>query len=683
MIASTLQKRTKRLRLHSIVILMAVFAVLSFSVRAQTIEEPAKQARAESNDTPDFRVEKIPVAGGAEIITIFARNDNFGEGMRDGAMEIPLLSVMRDTLGDDKIENDRLRYVWVHSYTKASFWQKAAAFVPFLYLRTTNKKDLGTAPPPHVVDMNSNHSGVWGQVLWVVFKRIILGEMGVGPKASVLQYRQNSQDYRRTSVAKALTVLSLFESVGGEKILSDAESKDIQARLWLTDKTFGAMMPDEELNRVYDKELVKKRDRRGLNWELLRQYSEAQGLYFEPMEMPDGAARHATVWVAAEDLAGNKGRKFESRFLNIKDPWNDERLANWQGYTQVKWFDDENRLVEPNTVNAKPKTLIPLALYGLDNPKIPTILVDFRDTRNAKRREMSRRVLTDLTNSVISVSPFGSLPLFLGKFAYDLLTGRRGTDINQASRLRSYAQLKLLLALDATIDVNFRDEIADRVEKVSLNPLENDLAVEAALARRQYSNLIEYAKRIDGLPALLDRDRREEMVKLTHSGKRRALYTAAHFLTLGLYTHRETATPEMLSKLDIRRQLNYHERVINETAFRSAKPEVDSDVSALKRSLRFVAEHGSDAHEKTARSLSKIFALSEDEDIRSMCLAGLYEINDSAAKNQLLAMYRNVNINERWRTICANYLKRALKEGQRISTRDATSIAGITADSGN
>lgn len=662
---------------------MAVFAVLLVSVRAQTVEAPAKQINVETKDTPDFRVEKIPVAGGAEIITIFARKDNFGDGMRDGAAEIPLLSVMRDTLGDDRLENDRLRYVWLHSYTRASFWQKAAAFVPGLYLRTTNKKDIGTAPPPHVVDMNSNHNGVWGLVLWVVFKKIILGEMGVGPKASVLQYRQNRQDYRRTSVAKALTVLSLFESVAGEKLLSDAESKDIQAKLWLTDKTFGAMMPDEELNRVYDTEIVRKRDSRSHNWELLRQYSEAQGLYFEPMEMPDGVARHATVWIAAEDLAENKGRKFDRRFLNIKDPWSDPKLANWKGYTQVKWFDDDGRVVEPNAANAKPKTLIPLALYGLDNPKIPTILVDFRDTRNAKRREMSKRILTDLSNTVISLSPFGSVPLFLGKFVYDLITGRRGIDMNQASRIRSYAQLKMLLSLDATLDADFRDEIADRLEKVSLNPLENDLAIEMDIARKQYGNLIEYAKKSDGLPALIDRDRRTEMVKLAHSKKSRVLFTVARFLSFGLYEHREMTTPELFARLDMRRQLNYHERILNEIAHRSAKPEIDSDISALRRSLQFVAEHGEAANEKTARSLSKIFSITDDEDLRLKCLAGLFRIDDSAAKNYLLAIYKDPNVAERWRNIGANYLKQALNDGQKISARDAAAIAGMTGVAGN
>ena len=680
---SFLQNKTERLNLFAIVVLTAVFAVLSVGVDAQTVDEPAKQRVAASDDTPDFRVEKIPVAGGAEIITIFARKDNFGDGLRDGAAEIPLLSVMRDTLGDDRPENDRLRYVWVHSYTRASFWQKAAAFVPGLYTRTTNNKNIGTAPPPAVLDMNHNHNPVWGQVLWVVFKKMILGSMGVGPKASVLQYRQNAEDHRRTSVAKALTVLSLFESVAGEKVLSDAESRDIQARLWLTDKTLGVLMPDEELSRVYDTEIVRKRDSRGHNWELLRQYSEAQGLYFEPMEMPDGTARHATVWIAAEDLTENKGRKFDRRFLNIKNPWNDPTLVDWKGYTQVKWFDDDGRIVESNSANAKQKTLIPLALYGLDNPKIPTILVDFRDTRNAKRREMSRRVLTDLTNTVISVSPFGSIPLFLGKFVYDLLSDRRGMDINQISRIRSYAQLKMLLSLDATLDADFRDEIAQRLEKVSLNPLENDLAVEADIARRQYLNLIEYARKSDGLPALIDRDRRTEMVKLAHSKKGRVLFTAARFLSFGLYKHRETATPELFARLDMRRQLNYHERVLNEIAHRSAKPEVDSDVSVLRRSLQFVAEHGEAANEKTARSLSKIFSITDDEDLRLKCLAGLFRIDDSAAKNYLLAIYNDPNVAERWRNIGENYLKQALIDGQKISARDAAAIAGMTGVAGN
>src|ERR1043166_7009456 len=92
------------------------------------------------------------------------------------------------------------------------------------------------------------------------------------------------------------------------------------------------------------------------------------------------------------------------------------------------------------------QSMIPLGLYGLDNPKIPMLLVDFRDSYNPKKREMSRRVLNDLTRNVLSVSKFGNLPFFLGRTVFDFVTGRRGMDINQPSRLQTYSQLKLFLA---------------------------------------------------------------------------------------------------------------------------------------------------------------------------------------------------------------------------------------------
>jgi hypothetical protein len=439
-------------------------------------------------------------------------------------------------------------------------------------------------------------------------------------------------------------------------------------------------MQSENLGRVYDKETAMTRDYRGHNWELLRQYTEAQGLYFEPLEMPDGTARHAMVWVAASDLQSNKGRKFEKRFLNFKNPWTDSRLADWKGYSEVRWYDAEDREVAPETPNAHPKTLIPLALYGLDHPKVPTILIDFRDNGNPKVREMSRRILNDLTGNVFSISRFGGLPFFLGRFVYDFVTGRRGADINQASRLRSYSQLKLLISLDASLDPELRDEIADRVESSTLNPLQNDADVELRIAKTQYQNLMAYAADPGGLPKKIDNDRREEMTKLKHSGKVRALFALGHFFSLGLYTRRETPTPELLARMDTRRQLQYHERFLREVAFTSSDPLIDSRPDLIKRSLTFVSHNGVDAEEKTTRALARIFAISKDEGIQTLSLMGLYRINSSSAKKQLLAIYNNSGVPDRWRNVSANYLRLALQEGQRISVRDARSIASIEAN---
>jgi len=58
-------------------------------------------------------------------------------------------------------------------------------------------------------------------------------------------------------------------------------------------------------------------------------------------------------------------------------------------------------------------------------------------------------------------------------------------------------------------------------------------------------------------------------------------------------------------------------------------------------------------------------------------LSGLYRVNNSTAKKELLAIYNDTKVTERWRDMCASYLKLALQEKQRISARDAQTIAVI------
>ena len=606
-----------------------------------------------------FRVEKFRVAGGSEIITIFADLKNADESSVESRNDVPLVSVLRDTLGDEIPENDRLRYVWMLSYAEPSFAQKFASGVPFLYRRVANKGKIGDQPPPAVMDLNPSDKDMWDKVFWMVFKNLVLSQFDSLVRASTLQFKGNKANYRKSAMMRAFAVLTLYESLEGEKILNDTELQDIQARVMLSDKLAGSFLQKENLGRIYQQNGEKTRDYRGHNWELLRQYSEAQGLYFDPLEMPDGSATHAIVWTSEADLKANKNKKFDSRFLNIKNPWKDKRLENWKGYKEVRWYDAENREVAPETPNAKSKTLIPLALYGLDYPKIPTILVDFRDSRNPKIREVSKRVLDDVTQSILSVSKFGNLPYFFGRFFYDFVTSRRGIDFNQASRFRSYSQLKLLLLLNESLDADFKGEIAARLEKVSANPLENDSDAEIRIARKQYENLIAYAKRPDGLAKKIENDRREEMVRLNHGGKARMLYAAAHLFTFGLYTHREEYTPELFAEMDIRRQLDFHERFLRETARDSSRPEIDSNVRAVKKSLEFISESGEAANGKTAKAISKIFLISEDQDIRTLALGGLDRINNRTAKSELLALYENQQLAAEWRNLCARYLELA------------------------
>src|SRR5690349_23418243 len=305
----------------------------------------------------------------------------------------------------------------------------------------------------------------------------------------------------------------------------------IQARLLLSDKMFGGLVDDSNLENYYTRRTSETRDERGHNWELLRQRAEAESLYFEPLLMPDGSATHALIWVAKRDLIKLQGSRYSSRFLNIANPWTDKRLLNWKGYVETRYFDSENQVVDSDTSGAEAVEMIPLALYGLDNPKIPMLLVDFRDSYNPKKREMSRRVLSDVTRNVLSLSKFGNLPFFLGRTVFDFVTGRRGIDINQPSRLATYSQLKLLLALNNSLDPGLREGIGGRAEKISLNPFENDLESEANVAIEQYQALEAFAKDPKGLAAKIENDRRAEMMPLEHGRNARIALTALNVVT--------------------------------------------------------------------------------------------------------------------------------------------------------
>jgi hypothetical protein len=288
---------------------------------------------------------------------------------------------------------------------------------------------------------------------------------------------------------------------------------------------------------------------------------------------------------------------------------------------------------------------------------------------------MSHRVIEDVARNVLSLSRYGDVHYFLGRTVFDFVTSRRGMDINQPTRLRAYSQLKLLLALDQTLDRDLREEIGRRIETVSLNPLENDLQAEARLARRQYTALVTAAGRPDGLAARLDRDRREEMVPLEHGKTERVLLRFANVLSLGLYKHREPAAPESVRQtLDAERRLAFHKRFLNQVAKSTPVVEVVWNIEEVRRSLRYVAEANTRGDAGAARAAAKIFAQTGDAETRRLCLDCLYRINNEAAKTALLRIYQSPVVEPELKLLTAEYLRNALREEQRITPEDARAI---------
>ena len=601
-----------------------------------------------------LRLERVEVPGGAELVTVYAKLA--GLESTDGDKWVPLVSILRDTLGDQNAENNRLRYVWPLTYTRPTTKQRLAAAIPFFYTRVENKEKLTKSPPP-ALDLASPESEVWDKIFWTALQNILLDPYGTPIKASTSSYRRNSSDYRRSHIIRALSVLALYQAVKGESAFTPAEMSTIQARLLLSEKTFGGLVDDSKLPAYYAKKTTQARDERGHNWELLRQRAESESLYFEPLLMPDGSATHALLWVAKRDLVKQQGTRYSSRFLNIANPWTDKRLLDWKGYVETRYFDSENHVVDSETPGAEAVEMIPLGLYGLDNPKIPMLLVDFRDSYNPKKREMSRRVLNDVTRNMLSLSKFGNLPFFLGRTVFDFVTGRRGMDINQPSRLQTYSQLKLLLALNTSMEPELRSEVSGRLEKISLNPFENDLDAEANIATAQYEALLAYAKDPNGLATRLERDRRAEMLPLEHGDKAQLAFRVMNVLSFGKYVHREELTDDMEDRLDIARRLEYHTRFLQQIAKSTAEVDITWNLEDVRGSLRFIAEHGSEADSKAASATANIFARTRDDETRRACLDSLSRIHNPKANKELLRISQNTDVDKTLRDLASEYLR--------------------------
>jgi hypothetical protein len=626
-----------------------------------------------------LRLERVPVAGGAELLTIFGSLNGLPASTTSDERNVPLVSILRDTLGDSSRDNDRLRYVWMHTYTRPSAMQRAASAIPFLYSRVGNRRHADGEVPPPVIDLSGAEHDVWQKIFWSSLQAILIDPVSLSVKASSRTYRRNLDDYRKAHVMRALAILALYEeTTDSQPVFNAQERREIQARLMLTQKNFGGVLDDLYLQRVERHETSQGEDARGHNWEMLRQRAEAEGLYFEPLTLPDGSATHALLWTTREDVAARRDHDFERRFLNIANPWRDERLRAWQGYTEARYFDADGRRVAADAPGAHKVEMIPLALYGLDHPKIPILLVDFRDTLNPKGREMTRRILNDVARNIFAFSRF-DLAYLLGRTVYDWVTDRRGMDINQPSRLRAYSQLKLLLSLDASLDPKLRAEINERLELVSLNPLENDRKAEAQLAHEQYAALLDYARRPDGLAAKLDRDRRAELVKVDHSRAAQTFFKVANTISFGLYTHREetATTTAQFAALDTERTLEHHRKFLREVAKTSAQVEVEWNIADVRRSLEFLAAHGERVDGATSSAVARIFAHTSDEEVRKLCLNCLYHINNESAKNSLVRIYRDETVDSRWRALSADYLRAAARDQKRISAGDAKIIAAI------
>lgn len=613
-------------------------------------------AFADPNAEPQLTTEVQRLPYGAEMVTIFAQSPGDEAGQ---AADLPLVAVLRDRLNENDPSAGRLRQVWVFTYTRPSIVQRMAAAFPFFFHRSIANRGSSGQPPTAVMDLSAPHRGSIEKLLGLTLQARIFDPSGMLIRTSTRTYQGNAREYERIHVQQALSALSQLDpSEPGSSGLTAPELRAIQARLSLDKRFLGGFVRNSQLDEVYENVKTQAQIGEQRNWELLRQRAEQNGLYFQPLALGQSQPGQALLWIAKEDLENGGERRFDATLLSLSDPWKDEHLRHWKGFTDTWFFDADGRKAEASGAGTRALHMIPLALYSLQYPRAPLLLVDFRSEWQPKRRELSRRTADAIASGVLGFNGLSNLGYFAAKASWKWFHGRHGQAVDRNSRLDAYAELQHALLLDSLLNPVLKKEIIRRLEGLALNPFEQDSECETELARRQYAALAAYVQNPEGLEAALARARGRELVAFSHGATARTFLTFASIATLGAFRHREEVTTDSLARLDrgrrIQARVNFLEHVL------ASSPQIDVvwDMAEIRNSLDELAglEAGR-SNGSVSQLVARVFAGTSDEDTRRECLRCLYRLNSTPARQELSRLSQDQLVSAELRADCDSYLR--------------------------
>ena len=557
---------------------------------------------------PRAHWERVAIDGGSELLTLFAVLP--GDERSSVSEEIPLLCVLRDTLGDDNPDNDRLRYVWLladHGRGRLARW-----FTP----------EPGPADIPRpVVDIAAPAKGLWKGVLRRTLQAMMIDSGGAAMRVPSRSYFSSEAASRTVRLFEAVTVLARLDGETDPGPLTPDEYSQVLTRVLLADRVLGGLVRNAGLERVLARELGARRQALGRNWELLRQRSEAEGLIFQPIAADGELPVAAMTWISRQDISKGRARQFRSRFLGIADPWSDKALRDWKGYTEPWHFDAEDRRVADASTAVRSDEMIPLAMYSLDHPKAPFLLVDFRSPWKPAAREVARRTVEEIPLTILGIATFTNWEVRGAQLAWNSIRGRQGAAIYRPARLRAAAAVRQIVPSSAELQPDMREQLQKR------------LGVVAPSSSARYETMVAAARSPERLARGIERSRGRELAKLLHPGRTRFLNLAT-VATLGMYRYRVRPTSERLDLLDRERRVAYAIRVIEQGLAASPRIEMSGGLERIRRAAHDLAALRSvrpSVSRRTAHLLTRLAEQSGDERVREEFLALLNSFDLSVA----------------------------------------------------
>jgi hypothetical protein len=567
----------------------------------------------------------VPVDGSAELLTLFCRSCVNVSDITD----LPLVSVLRDTLTDQDRKTDRLTSVWLLTYTRPGLGQRVLSAVPFFYWRVGDGNGAIGNPKP-LMDLTSPQHPVESGIGRALLQYTLLDPLTTPIRATSRAYRTNEVDHERLHLEEALSYLREAPSGSESPGLTDGELNTLMARLELRKRLLGGLVDGRRAERVGEEQGFEQERVRSRNWELLRLCAEKTGLFFEPLPLAGTDGDYGILWFATSGAIEPRGNSLGPvwKLLNIRDPWTDYRLRDWRGVAAERWLDANGSLVPAGETGVREVKLVPLGAYSMNYPKLPLLLIDFRDKLHIRGHELTQRAIDEITAGVIGLSHFANWYYYVGSDLYSFVAARRGTAMDRASRLDCYSQFRVALALDTSLGGDFRAEMQQRIDSLSVNPLEGSPKRELQLAQARYDRLQTEAREGGALSKRLEKSRRSELDAFDRSAGSQARAAVLHVVSLGFYPgHKETGTGN-LAEIERNRSVKANLDFLGLLVGAGTQPEVAYDETVISAALIQLAEDLPNVRSQPVKTqaaglLVELRGLTRDPSLAAYCSSAL------------------------------------------------------------
>ncbi|MBV9155655.1 MAG: hypothetical protein JO097_05305 [Acidobacteriaceae bacterium] len=619
-------------------VVVAAISTVSVCLGADIPPQRLHAATMSENSQSLYYWKTTPAGPTAELLTLFCQSHPSGndlDNVNNSDNGVPLVAVLRDTLGDDDPKNDRVTYVWLLTYERPTLPQRMLSAVPFFYWRVgQGSKSVDSHDTAPLLDLTAPVHPVVSGIGRDLLQWTTLDPMITPIRATSRAYRTNELDQERLHLEEAIGYLREAPISDDGPALTENQLNTILARLELRKKLMGGLVNERRAARLGEEADLEQERIRSRNWELLRQCAEKTDLLFEPIDVAGASGQYAVVWFPLKTSFESHGTSITPiwKLLNIRNPWTDDRLKEWSGRTYKREVDENGSLLPLGTPGARQLELVPLGVYSLNYPKQPLLLVDFRDKLHVREHEMTQRTINEITSGVIGISHFTNWYYYVAADLYDFVRARHGGAVDQAGRLDCYSQFRVALALDSRLDPQFRTEMQSRVESWAVNPLEAAPGREMQNAVLRYARLQTEIENDGSLIARIDKDRRAELAAFGETKKAHFAQAVLHDGSFGLYTHRAKKDPANLATLDCYRRVQYHLQVIDSLVSAGTQPEVAYDSSRIQTSILELSGLMSNVHSPEVRahvqaSLLRLRDLSQDTALQSGCSLAIAELN--------------------------------------------------------